>query len=61
VATALQVVPTNASLHQAYTFYIKATASLGGSHGFFGPYIVNIGCFFGTGGVTFVDAASFIT
>jgi hypothetical protein len=52
------VKPTDTSLHQAYTFWIKATDT-GGAFSSFGPYTVNVGCFPGV--VTFADSASFVS
>jgi hypothetical protein len=45
-------------LHQGYTFYVKVTA-LGGSYDFFGPYVLNVGCFDPI--VTYSDHASFVS
>ncbi len=53
------VKPSDTSLHQAYTFYIRASNVLGLSEGYFGPYIMNIGCF--TGAVTYSDSGSLVT
>jgi hypothetical protein len=52
------VKPADNSLHQGYTFYIKATA-LGGTNKYFGPYTVNVGCF--SGSFTITNSASFVT
>ena len=35
--------PINPATHHKFTFYIKAS-TVGGSHGFFGPYYMNVGC-----------------
>jgi hypothetical protein len=51
------VKPADNSLHQGYTFFIKATA-LGGSNKFFGPYTLNVGCF--SGSLTITDSESFV-
>ena len=52
------VKPLDNSLHQAYTFYVKVTA-LGGSSAFFGPFVLNVGCFVGS--VTFADNSFLVT
>ena len=52
------VKPSNTALHQAYSFYIKAT-NIGGSFAFFGPYVLNVGCFSGV--ATYSDNGSFVT
>jgi hypothetical protein len=52
------VTPTDNSLHQAYSFYVKITAS-GGATTFKGPYVLNIGC--NTAYVTYADHSSFVT
>jgi len=52
------VTPVDSSLHQAYSFYLKVTAD-GGSVVFFGPYVVNVGCFEGI--VTYSDSSSFVS
>jgi hypothetical protein len=51
--------PSDGSLHAKYTFYIKATASDGLSTGYFGPYILYVGCT--SESVTFGDNASILT
>jgi len=37
------VKPVDSSLHSRYVFFIKVSAK-GGSIGFFGPYILDVGC-----------------
>jgi hypothetical protein len=58
VSSTFVVKPADTSIHQAYTFYTKVTAS-GGSTAFFGPYILNVGCF--AGHTTFSNSGSFST
>jgi len=36
--------PTDRTQHASFTFYVKASASNGGSSAFFGPYTLHIGC-----------------
>jgi hypothetical protein len=50
--------PSNTGLHQAYTFYLKVSA-LGGSNNYFGPYVLNVGCF--AGAVSYSDSGSLDT
>ena len=50
------VKPTDNTLHQSYLFFIKATATNGGSNGFFGPYTLHVGCTAAT--VSFSDSGS---
>jgi len=38
------VCPSDSSLHLTYSFYLKATVTVGGTHDYFGPYVVTIGC-----------------
>ena len=38
------VKPSNNAVHGQYTFYIKASATNGGSNGYFGPYHLDVGC-----------------
>jgi len=52
------VKPSDFNLHQEYKFYIKATA-IGGANKYFGPYILNVGCF--SGSVTFTDSSNFVS
>jgi hypothetical protein len=52
------VKPSDTSLHQAYTFHVKVTA-LGGSTEFFGPFVMNVGCF--AGAVSYTDSTSLVT
>jgi hypothetical protein len=49
--------PSDTSLHQAYTFYVKVSAD-GGSSAWFGPYTLNVGCF--SGSFSIANSASFI-
>jgi len=51
------VKPVDTSLHQAYSFYVKVTAS-GGSYDYFGPFVLNVGCFLNS--VSFTDSPSFL-
>ena len=51
--------PLDFSLHQSYTFYVRASAIDGGAFGWFGPYTLHIGCTPAT--VSFTDNAAFIT
>jgi hypothetical protein len=53
------VIPSDTSLHQSYTFYIKATASAGGSSGYFGPYVMQTGCYAAI--ATYTDSPSLVT
>jgi len=47
-STTVKIVkPANNALHQAYTFYLKISAE-GGSYTWFGPYVLNVGCFAGS-------------
>ena len=55
VSTDYLVKPTNTALHQAYTFYAYVSDS-GGSSSYFGPYILNVGCF--SGSVSFADSVT---
>ena len=52
------MIPQDTSLHQQYTFYIKASDTVGGANGYFGIYEMNIGCF--AGSVTFSDNGSLV-
>jgi len=38
------VKPTDNSLHTVYTFWVRATASDGGSTGILGSYTLHVGC-----------------
>jgi hypothetical protein len=59
------VQPTNWNTHAQYTFYVKATASNGGSTGYFGPYYLDVGCNFRTAqfttSVVYADSGSLTT
>ena len=57
IDTDKKVTPVDSSLHQAYSFYLKVTAD-GGSVAFFGPYVVNVGCF--EGAVVLADSPSLL-
>ena len=39
-----QARPTDNALHTRYDFYIKASATAGGSKGYFGQYVLHVGC-----------------
>jgi len=50
--------PSNTALHQAYSFYVKVTAT-GNANAYFGPYQVKVGCF--ADSLTFIDSLTFVT
>ncbi len=52
------VKPSDNTLHQAYSFYVKVGAQGGSSH-FFGPYVLNVGC--NNAFVTYADNAAFVS